>query len=124
MTQAEISSSRASTRIVLSWIRLLPGVLTRGPEFSATSSSDLPGIDRSARPRVAAWGLWRFVPDGEIAKRGRPVLGPIVNRRRFELIQPRVVVPTVMLQCFEAGLALRGVELATREQHSSSVDAI
>ncbi len=64
------------------------------------------------------------MPHGEIPERARPMLSPVMHRRRLELIQPRVVVPPIVLEGFQAGLTLRGIEVAPRQEHTSRVDAI
>jgi hypothetical protein len=49
---------------------------------------------------------------------------PIVDRAGLELVQPLIVVTSIMNECFEAGLTPGLIEPAPREQHSRRVNAL
>src|SRR5678815_3044854 len=54
----------------------------------------------------------------------RAVAGPVMDRRRLELVELLVVVPAVVLQRVQTRLALLRIEPAAREQHPQGVNAL
>jgi len=63
------------------------------------------------------------MPHGQSAQRIAGMGGPIVDRCRFELIEPLVVVAAVMLQRFQPRFGLLRIEPTPRKQQPHGVNA-